>query len=145
MKKIATIVFLTLMILFLLHPCVSANDAGVIVDQEITMISLANTGLQVDIAIQVTNKGTENVSSLRFWIQQDVQDAVKITEKGSGKELVPLITGNIRICNLSAANLSMLPGRSMTFLVTYYLPTNTQYDSITRVKETTIENQKNCR
>lgn len=115
------------MTLFLQYPNVSANDAEVVVDQEIITISLANTGLQVDETIKMTNKGTENVSSLRFWIQQDVQDAVKITELHSGKELVPLITGNIRTCNLSTANLSMIPNESITFEVTYYLPTNTQY------------------
>jgi hypothetical protein len=138
MKKTATIVLLTLITLFLLHHCVSANDAGMIIDKEIATISPTNTGLQVDVAIQVTNKGTENVSSLRFWIQQDVQDAVKITELQSGKQLVPLITGNIRTCNLSEANLSISPNGSMTLQMTYYLPTNTQIFIKTLLYDTTF-------
>jgi hypothetical protein len=129
MKKTAAIVLITLMILFLPHFSVSANDAGAIVDEQRVTISLTNTGLQVDEEIKVTNinKGNETISSLQFWIQQDIQNAVKITERNSGKELVPLIIGNIRTCNLSAANLSIIPDKSMTFQLTYYLPTNTQY------------------
>jgi hypothetical protein len=126
MKKTVAIVVFAVITLFLSYPCTSANDTGVVFDQEIVTISLANTGLQVDETIKVTNTGTENISSLRFWIQQDIQDAVKITELQSGTELVPLITGNIRTCNLSAVNLSMVPDGSMTLQVTYHLPTNTQ-------------------
>jgi hypothetical protein len=126
MKKTVAIVVFTFITLFLAYPCASANDAGVVFDQEIVTISLANTGLQVDETIKVTNTGTENISSLRFWIQQDIQDAVKITELQSGTELVPLITGNIRTCNLSAVNLSMIPGGSINLQVTYHLPANAQ-------------------
>ena len=126
MKKTVAIVVFTFITLFLSYPCASANDAGVVFDQEIVTISLANTGLQVDETIKVTNTGTENISSLRFWIQQDIQDAVKITELQSGTELVPLITGNIRTCNLSAVNLSMIPGGSINLQVTYHLPANAQ-------------------
>jgi hypothetical protein len=127
MKKTTTIVLIALMILILPHFSVSANDVGAIVDEQRVTISLTNTGLQVDEEIKVTNTGTENISSLQFWIQQNIQNAVKIAERDSGKELVPLITGNIRTCNLSAANLSMIPDKSLTFQLTYYLPTNTQY------------------
>ena len=125
MKKTTSFAILGLMTLFLLFPCVSANDTGVVVDQDIVTISLSNTGLQVDETIKVSNKGTENVSSLQFWIQ-NIQEAVKITELQSGKDLVPLITGNIRTCNLSAVNLSMTPNDSLTLQVTYDLPTTAQ-------------------
>ncbi len=101
MKKTLVIIPLVLMVLFLPYSSVSANDAGVIIDEENVMISLTNTDLQVIEEIKITNIGTKNVSSLRFWVQQNIQDAVKITEKQSGKELIPLITGNIRTCNLS--------------------------------------------
>jgi len=138
MKKTAAIILLGLMTLFLLYPCVNANDAVVVVDQQIVTISLANTGLQVDETIKVTNGGTENVSSLQFWIQQNIQEAVKIIELQSGKELIPLITGNIRTCNLSAANLSMSPNGSMNLQVTYYLPTNTQNFIKTLLYDTTF-------
>ncbi|HWR27903.1 MAG TPA: hypothetical protein VN377_05655 [Candidatus Thermoplasmatota archaeon] len=126
MKKTLTIILLTILTITVLCPSIRANDAGVIVDQEIIAISLSNTGLQVDETIKVTNIGTENVTSLRFWIQQDVQDAVEIKEKQSGTDIIPLITGNIRTCNLSAVNLSMTPDTSLTLQVTYSLPNNAQ-------------------
>jgi len=138
MKKIVVVILLSLTTLFFLYPCVNANDAGVVVDEESVSISLTNTGLEVNEEIKVTNTGTENVSSLRFWIQQNIQDAVKITEKQSGKEIVPLITGNIRACNLSAVNLSLIPDGSMTLQMTYHLPTNTQNYIKTLLYNTTI-------
>ena len=138
MKKTVAIVVFVVLTLFLSYPCTSANDAGVVFDQEIVTISLANTGLQVDETIKVTNTGTENISSLRFWIQQDIQDAVKITELQSGTELVPIITGNIRTCNFSAVNLSIIPDGSMTLQVTYNLPTNSENYIKTLLYNTTI-------
>jgi len=125
MKK-TVIILLALLAGTILYPTVGANDIGVVIDQEIVTISLSNSGLLVDETIKMTNTGNESVTSLRFWIQQDVQDAVKINEKQSGIDLVPLITGNIRTCNLSSANLSMNPASSLTLQVTYALPTNVQ-------------------
>ena len=46
-----------MMMLIALYPSVSANDSGIIVDQELVTVSLANKGLQVDETIKVTNKG----------------------------------------------------------------------------------------
>lgn len=126
MKKTAIVILTAFLALTVVYPTTSASDAGVVVDQHIVTISLASTGLQVEETIKATNEGNQNVTSLRFWIQQSTLGAVKIIELQSGKELVPLITGNIRTCNLSAANLSMLPGGSMTLEVTYFLPANEQ-------------------
>lgn len=126
MKKTAVIILIGMMTLIALYPSVSANDSGIVVDQELVTISLANKGLQVDETIKVTNKGTENATSLRFWIQQNTQDTPKIVELQSGIELIPLITGNIRTCNLSAANLTIKPDASITIDLTYFLPTNEQ-------------------
>jgi hypothetical protein len=138
MKKTVVIILISVLALLILYPSVSANDAGVVVDQEIVTITVTNTGLQVKETVKVTNKGTENVTSLRFWIQQDIQDAVKINELQSGKDLVPLITGNIRTCNLSATNLSMIPDASMTLQVTYYLPSSAQNFIQTLLYDTTF-------
>jgi hypothetical protein len=138
MKKTIAIILLMALTIAVLYPSVSANDAGIIVDQELVIISLTNTGLQVEETLKVTNKGTENVTSLRFWIQQDIQDAVKITELQSGEDLIPLITGNIRACNLSAANLSMIPDASMTLQLTYHLPSSAQNYIQTLLYDTTF-------
>jgi hypothetical protein len=126
MKKTVAIILLSVFIMTALYPSVCANDAGVVVDQELVTISLTNTGLQVDQSVKVTNRGTENVTSLRFWIQQDILDAVKITEVQSGNVFNPIITGNIRTCNLSEANLSIPPEASMTLQLTYHLPSSAQ-------------------
>ena len=126
MKKISVILLLSILATAALYPSVRANDAGIIVDEQLVTISVTNTGLQVEETVKVTNKGTENVTSLQFWIQQDILDAVRITEVQSGKDLVPLITGNIRACNLTAANLSIPPQASMNLQVTYHLPSTAQ-------------------
>ncbi len=126
MKKTGVFILAAFLTLITLYPTGSASDAGVVVDQHIVTISLASTGLQVEETIKVTNEGTQNATSLRFWIQQSNLGTVKIIELQSGKELVDLITGNIRTCNLSAVNLSILPDSSMTLEVTYTLPANEQ-------------------
>jgi hypothetical protein len=138
MKKTIVILLLSILVLTTLYPSVCANDTGVIVDQELIKISLTNTGLQVDESVKVTNKGTENVTSLRFWIQQDILDAVKITEMQSGKTLNPVITGNIRTCNLSEANLSLPPETSMTLQLTYHLPSSAQIFIQTLLYDTSL-------
>jgi hypothetical protein len=126
MKKTGLIILIALMTFIILFPSGSANDTGVIVDQEIVIISLSNKGLQVDETIIVTNTADENVTTLRFWIQQNTQEAPKIIEKQSGKELNTITTENIRTCNLSASNLSIVPSGSLTILLTYYLPATEQ-------------------
>ncbi len=138
MKKTIVTILLSILILTILYPNVCGEDAGVLVDQELVTISPTNAGLLVEKTIEVTNGGTGNVTSLRFWIQQDIQDAVKITELQSGKELVPVITGNIRTCNLSTANLSMVPNSSLSFQVTYHLPSNAENFIQTILYDTTF-------
>jgi hypothetical protein len=138
MKKTGVVILVALMTLIALYPSVSAYDAGVIVDQEIVTISLSNNGLQVDETIRVTNAGSENVTSLRFWIQQNTKETPKIIEQQSGEELVPIITGNIRDCNLSAANLTIQPDDSLTLQLTYYLPSTEQNFIKTLLYDTTI-------
>lgn len=126
MKKTALLLLILFLTLTTVYPSASASDAGVVVDQHLITITLTGTGLQVEETLKVSNTGNQNVTSLRFWIQQNSQGTVKITEQQSGKELVPLITGNIRTCNLTAANLSLLPGGLLNLQVTYVLPTNEQ-------------------
>jgi hypothetical protein len=138
MKKTIVIILLSILAITALYPSVCAADAGVRIDQELITISPTNTGLLVEKTIQVTNSGTENATTLRFWIQQDIQDAVKITELQSGKELTPVITGNIRTCNLSASNLSMTPITSLTLQITYHLPSNAENFIQTLLYNTTL-------
>ena len=137
MKKTGVIILVGLLGLVALYPTVSAQDSGVGVNQEIVTVSLANQGLQVKEEIKVTNQGRENATLLRFWFQQDAQD-VKIIAVQSGKELVPLITGYIRTCNLTEANLTIQPGAVFGIQVTYLLPTATQYFEISLLYKTTL-------
>lgn len=138
MKKTVIVILMALLSSAALYPSVSAGDAGVVVDQHIVTISLASGGLQVDETFKITNKGNQNVTSVRFWIQQNIQGVVRITERQSGTELVPLIMGNIQACNLSAANLTIAPEGFLTFQVMYILPTTEQYFVKTLLYDTTF-------
>jgi hypothetical protein len=136
MKKTGVILLIGMLVIIAFYPCVSADDSGIIINEERVEISLAANGLQVDETITVINNGGENATSLRFWIQQNAQDTT-IIEKNSGKEFTPLITGNIRTCNLSAANLTMENGKSLTIELTYFLPITEQYFVQTLLYDTT--------
>jgi hypothetical protein len=138
MKKTGTIILIAIIAFVGLLPSGSASDDGVIVDQDLITISLANNLLIIDETLKVTNTGNTNVTTLRVWIQQNNQGAVKITELQSGVDIVPLITGNIRTCNLSAANLSIPPGGSLSFQVTYSLLTSEQNFVKTLLYDTTL-------
>jgi hypothetical protein len=136
MKRTGVILVISVLVLITFSSCVSAVDSGIVTNQEIVTISLATKGLQVEETIKVTNNGVENATSLRFWIQQNAQDT-KIVELQSGNELTPLISGNIRTCNLSAANLTIGLGKTLTIDLTYFLPTTEQYFIQTLLYDTT--------
>lgn len=137
MKKIGVFILMGMMAFTALYPCVSAQDSSVVADQQIVTVSLVTQGLQVNEEIKVTNQDSENATMLRFWLQQNAQD-VKILALPSGKELVSLITGNIRTCNLTAANLTIKPGITFDIQVTYLLPTNTQNFEVSLLYKTTL-------
>lgn len=137
MKKTGIILLVGLLGLVALYPTVSAQDSGVGVNWDKVTVSLANQGLQVKEEIKVTNQDQGNATLLRFWFQQDAQD-VKIIADQSGKELIPLITGNIRTCNLTEVNLTIQPGAVFDIQVTYLLPTATQYFEISLLYKTTL-------
>ena len=137
MKKTGVFVLISLLGLLALYPSVSAQDSGVSVNQEAVTVSLANQGLQVKEEITVTNQGAENATMLRFWFQQDAQN-IKIIAVQSGKELTPVITGYIRTCNLTQANLTIQPGAVLGIQITYPLPTAAQYFEISLLYETAL-------
>ncbi len=128
MKKTGIMLLIGLLLLTLTYPMVTADDAGTTVNQETVQISLTDKGLQVaeSLVMANANTGNQNITSLRFWIQQNAAD-VTIVEAQSGKELPSLTSGNIRTCNLSAANLTIQAGKTLSITLTYYLPTTEQY------------------
>ncbi|KYK21795.1 hypothetical protein AYK25_07855 [Thermoplasmatales archaeon SM1-50] len=140
MKKTGAVILLAFMSVLALYPSVNASDTGVVVDQQIVTISLTGTDMQVDETFKLTNTNKENqsVTSLRFWIQQNNQGVVRVTEKFTGIELVPLITGNIQTCNLSTVNLTIAPEASLTIQLTYNLPIDEQYFIKTLLYNTTF-------
>ena len=137
MKKTGVIILVGLLGLIALYPSVNAQDSGITINQDIVTVSLANQGLQVTEEIKVTNQGRENATLLSFWFQQDAQN-VKIIAVQSGKEIIPLITGYIRTCNLTEANLTIRPGAVFNITVTYLLPTAAQYFQISLLYKTTL-------
>lgn len=126
MKRIASLVFISILTLSIALPMVSAYDLGVTVEQQIITISISDSGLAVEENIKVNNNEYENVTSLRFWIQQDAFD-IEILDVESGQCLSSNISGNIWECSLSEYNLSLYPEDTIDIRLTYTLPTDTKH------------------
>ena len=92
MKKILIFTFI---IVALSASVIQASDIGLNSTQHNIVVSTSDSGLLVEESISVTNSGYENVTSIKFWIQQDVTD-VEIYEVESGKQLTPIVTERIR-------------------------------------------------
>jgi len=128
MKRIASLVFISILTLSIALPMVSAYDLGVTVEQQIITISISDSGLAVEEKyIKVNNNNEyENVTSLRFWVQQDAFD-IEILDVESGQYLSSNISGNIWECSLSEYNLSLYPEDTIDIRLTYTLPTDTKH------------------
>lgn len=127
MKKIAKLFFIILLISSILIPANSAYDLGVTTEQYSVAISISDTDLNVEENIRLINDGYENVTSLRFWIQQNVDD-VEILNTESGEYLSSIIVdSNTWECNLSKHNFTLLPEGSIDIRLTYALPTETKH------------------
>ena len=136
MKKIASLVFIGLLTFSIAFPVAYAYDLSVITEQNIITISISNNGLDVEENIKINNNGYENVTSLRFWIQQDAFD-IEILDVESGQYLSSNISGNIWECSLSERNLSLYPEDTIDIRLTYVLPTNTEHFVKTILYDTT--------
>lgn len=127
MKKIVKLLFIIQLILSVLIPISSAYDIGVTTEQHLIDISIAETGLIVEENIRLINNEYENVTTLRFWIQQNI-DEVKILNTESGEYLSSIIVdSNIWECNLTKHNFSLLPEQIIDIRLTYILPTDTKH------------------
>lgn len=125
MKRIASLVFISILTLSIALPMVSAYDLGVTVEQQIITISISDSGLAVEENIKVTTTAV-NATSLRFWVQQDAFD-IEILDVESGQYLSSNISGNIWECSLSEYNLSLYPEDTIDIRLTYTLPTDTKH------------------
>jgi hypothetical protein len=137
MKKIGICIFIGIIVCATLFPIVHAGDVGIVADQQLITISPTDKGLLVEEDIKVTNNDQANATLLRFWIQQDAND-VMIAAKQSGMELVPLVTGYVRACNLTEANLTIHPTKSLSIQITYYLPSTAEIFEQTLLYDTTL-------
>jgi len=126
MKNVAKLIPIILMISSILMPISTSADIGVIVEQYLVDISISDTGLIVEENIKLINNEYENVTTLRFWIQQNADD-VKILNIESGEILSStIIESNIWECNLSMSNFTLSPQESIDIRLTYILPTETK-------------------
>jgi len=125
MKKIPKLLFLGYFILILLISSCSASDIGIVTESHIIDITNSETGLLVEENILLNNTGPYTVTSIRFWIQQDIKD-VKIQVVESGDLINPIITGNTREVNLTDTNYTIKPGNKLEILLSYTLSTNTK-------------------
>ncbi len=126
MKRIASLILIGLIAFSLAYPVVIASDIGITTEQQIITISISNNGLIVEENIKVTNVAFVNVTSIKFWIQQDATD-VEILAVESGVYLSSNISSNIRESNLAKHNLSLSHEDTLDIRLTYTLPTNTKY------------------
>jgi hypothetical protein len=123
MKKLGVVILFGIIAFSMLSLTVQADD--IVTDQQLITISNAQNGLSVEEAITVTNAGRLNATVFSFWVQQDATD-MKIIAVKSGIQLSAPYTGNIRTCNLTTANLTIEPGESLGFTLTYTLPAATE-------------------
>lgn len=127
MKRIASLVFISILTLSIVFPVVHAYDAGITTEQQAITISISDSGLDVEENIKVNNAAYVNMTSVKFWIQQDAFD-VEILAVESGNSLSSIVIGsNIRECNLSQYNLSIAPEDTLDIRLTYTLPTDTKH------------------
>lgn len=127
MKRIASLVFISLLTLSIVFPVVHAYDVGITTEQQAITISISDSGLDVEENIKVTNSAYVNMTSVKFWIQQDAFD-VEILAVESGNSLSSIVIGsNRRECNLSQYNLSLAPEDTLDIRLTYTLPTDTKH------------------
>jgi hypothetical protein len=137
MKKIGISILFGIMVCSVFFSSVKADDAKIITDQQLITISNAQNGLSVEETITVTNTGRLNATVFSFWIQQDATD-MKIIAAQSGTQLSAPYTGNTRTCNLTNANLTIIPGASLDFTLTYTLPSATENFEKTLLYDTTL-------
>jgi len=128
MKRIASLVFTSLLTLSIIFPVVNAYDVGITTEQQAITISISDSGLDVEENIKVTNAAEYvTMTSVKFWVQQDAFD-VEILAVESGNSLSSIVIGsNMRECNLSQYNLSITPEGTLDIRLTYTLPTNTKH------------------
>jgi hypothetical protein len=139
MKNKSFVILLGILLCGMLLPIVQAGDTGVVVDQQLVTITLTDKGLFVTEDIKAANNAQENTTLLRFWLQQDAQD-IAITAGPSSVDLIAytLTSGNVRTCNLSAANLTIPPGTSLTLRLTYGLSSSAETFEQTLLYDTTL-------
>jgi len=125
MKIIANSILLCLCILIISISTSSASDIGIVSEEHKIDITTSETGLLVEEKILFNNTGPENVTSIRFWIQQDIKD-VKIQVIESGELINPIVTGNTREINLTNTNYTIETGDKLEILLSYTLSTNTE-------------------
>ena len=117
--------FLLMMMLFfvLVVPLGNASDSGLVTERQEIVISIAEAGLSIVEDITVNNQGSSNVTSIRFWIQQDAEE-FSITAVDSGETLITSsVSGNERDCNLTTNDLVLTPQNRFGRQLRAYLAT----------------------
>ena len=137
MKRIWSILFMSMLTILLTLPIVSSSDVGIATIRHTIEISISDNGLLVIENININNTGDTNATTLKFWIQQDATD-VEILAVESGATLSSTVLGNVRESNLSEQDISILPDSSYDIRVTYTLPSDTERYEKTLSYPTTV-------
>ena len=137
MKRIISLMLIGIFALSIVCPIMSASDDGIKTGRQTIVISTSEKGLLVEEKLLVNNTGNENVTSIKFWIQQDAEE-IKVLAVDSAEDLTVIATGNVRECNLTSHDLTLKTGDSLNLRLTYTLPTDTENFEKTLLYDTTF-------
>ena len=125
MRLIIKSIMTCLLVILATHSICIASDIGITAEEQTIDIITGENGLLVEENFLFNNIGTENATSIKFWVQQGIKN-LNIIAIETGSNLNPITTGNIREINLSTSNLTIQPGDKIELQLSYTLPTSTE-------------------
>jgi len=125
MQKIIVSLLTIMLCLMSMGSFAAAADNGLTVERNTITVSLAGT---VQENVIMKNNGFENITVIRFWVQQPIKGSIEIVSVSTGTLLPTTVSGNMHTCNLSVINMEILPGDSLTVRLTYTLTSVENFD-----------------
>ncbi len=104
---------------------VLAEDTHVIVEQHAISVSIDRI-VQEDIVVR--NMGFENITLLRFWVQQPIQGSIDVLAVNTATLIPTTPSGNMQTCNLSLLDLEIPSGETLRIRLTYTLASVDHFD-----------------
>ncbi|MEM0467396.1 MAG: hypothetical protein QXX20_07385 [Candidatus Thermoplasmatota archaeon] len=125
MQKIIVTLYALIVGIVLCSAPVFGADTGLIVEKNAVSISL-DLGVQEDISVR--NIGFDNITSLRFWVQQPLQGSIEVYALNTAMLIPTVVSGNIHTCNLSLVGLEIPAGGTLRLRLVYTLTSVNYFD-----------------